>query len=79
MDRVGPREVQRILAVTDALHIHRESVAVPLAARGEGSLRVTPAGRLEIVAPADTDFDTWLQALPARVAGLDLSSLRRTE
>lgn len=71
--------MQQILAVTDALGIHRESVAVPLAARGAGGLRLTPGGRLEIVAPADTDFDAWLRALPERLRTLDLSTLRRSE
>jgi hypothetical protein len=79
MDRIGPRHIQQILAVTDALRIHRESVAVPLGTRPGGGLRITPERRLEIVVPADTGFEPWIEALPERLRGLDLGLLRRTE
>lgn len=74
---LGPQEMRRILAVTDALGIHRESVSVPLERRGTGQLHITASSRLEIVAPADVDFDTWIAGLAARVQALDLSRLRR--
>jgi len=77
MQRVGGSEIRRILSVTDAAGVHREAVSIPLTARGTGSVRVTPAGRLEIVAPADTDFDLWLAALPGAIGGLDLSAVQR--
>ena len=79
MDRVGPQHIRSILAVTDALHVHRESVSVPLATRGEGGVRRTEAGRIEIVVPSTLDFETWLVALPARIRALDLSGVRRTD
>jgi hypothetical protein len=79
MDRLASHHIKQILAVTDALHIHRESVAVPLAPRGEGGVRLTETQRLEIVAPATLDFDTWLASLPVRIRGLDLSRVRRSE
>jgi hypothetical protein len=78
MDRVGPREIHRILAVTDSLHLHRESISVPLATRGEGNVRLL-GERIEIVAPADGDFDSWLQSLPGQIQALELTRVRRSE
>src|SRR5574341_1020886 len=40
VDSVGPPEILRILAVTDALGLHREAVSVPLWTEGDGRLRV---------------------------------------
>ncbi len=76
MDSVGPPEILRILAVTDAIGLHREAVVVPLGTEGAGSMRVTGSGRLEITAP-EGGFDAWLAELPARVRSLDLSRVRR--
>ena len=78
MDRVGPREIHRILAITDSLHLHRESISVPLATRGEGSVRLL-GNHIEIVAPAADDFEAWLQNLPAQIRALDLALVRRSE
>lgn len=77
MDSVGPPEIGRILEVTDALGLHREAVTVPLWTEGQGRLRVTPGGKLEITAPAQGDFEAWLAALPATLAAMDLSRVRR--
>ncbi len=35
MDAVGPPEIMRILAVTDALGFHREAVKIPLWTKGK--------------------------------------------
>jgi hypothetical protein len=67
-----------ILAVTDALEVHRENVRIPLAPRGEGSLRITDTGQLEIVVPESANFDGWVKALPDRLRALDLSRVRRS-
>ena len=77
MDPIRPEHMRRILDVTDALGIHRESVRVPLARQGAGSARVLPDGRLEIVAPLAQDLDSWLHDLPQRLSALDLSRVRR--
>jgi len=77
MQRIGADEIRRILAVTDALGVHREAVSIPLLPKAEGSLRVTPVRRLEIVAPAAGDFETWLAGLPAAIQALDLSKVQR--
>lgn len=77
MDAVGPKEISRILAVTDEIGIHREAVQIPLGTEGAG--RVTLAGAsLEIVAPAEGDFETWVTSLGERIRSLDLSGVRRS-
>ena len=79
MNRIGPQEIRAILAVTDAMRIHRESVRVPLLPRGEGSLRVTEVQQVEIVVPATTEFAVWLAQLGPRLEALDLSHVRRSD
>ena len=76
MHVLAPAEMRRILEVTDALGIHRESVRVPLARRGPGAVRVTSTAQIEIVAPAD-DFAAWLEQLPQAIRALDLHAVRR--
>ena len=76
MDSVGPPEIMRILAVADALGIHREAVAVPLWTKGKGEIRLR-GSKLEITAPAEGDFESWLAALPAQLRSMDLSAVRR--
>lgn len=77
MQNVSGVEIRRILAVTDALGVHREAVSIPLRPQGAGALRVTPARRLEIVVPAESDFEAWLGGLPAAIQALDLSGVQR--
>jgi len=77
MDSVGPPEILRILAVTDALGFHREAVVVPLWTKGKGEIRIVRGSKLEISAPAEGDFETWLAALPAALKAMDLSAIRR--
>jgi hypothetical protein len=76
MDSVGPPEIMRILAVTDSLGFHREAMKIPLWTKGKGEILVK-GQRLEISAPAEGDFETWLAALPALLASMDLSAVRR--
>ena len=77
-DAVGPPEIMRILAVTDAMGFHREAVAIPLWTKGQGEYRVR-GQKLEITAPAEGSFDAWLTALPATLGAMDLSMVRRSE
>jgi len=76
MDSVGPKEILRILQVTDALGLHREAVTVPLWTSGAGELKVKGA-RLEVTAPAQGDFEAWLAGLPTALRAMDLSAVRR--
>jgi len=75
MDSVGPPEIMRILAVTDALGFHREAVAVPLWTKGKGEILVR-GQKLQITAP-ESDFEAWLAALPATLTSMDLAAVRR--
>ena len=75
MDSVGPPEIMRILAVTDALGFHREAVAVPLWTKAKGEILVR-GQKLQITAP-ESDFESWLAALPATLTSMDLSAVRR--
>jgi hypothetical protein len=77
MDAVGPPEIMRILAVTDALGFHREAVVVPLWTKGKGEI-IVRGQRLQISAPAEGDFEAWLSALPLTLGSMDLSAVRRS-
>ena len=78
MDAVGPKEIYRILAVTDEIGIHREAVQIPLGTEGVG--QVTLAGTIvEIVAPAQGDFEAWVTGLGDRIRSLDLSGVQKAE
>jgi len=76
MDSVGPPEIMRILAVTDALGFHREAVSIPLWTKGKGEISVR-GQRLQITAP-EAEFEAWLAALPATLTSMDLSAVRRS-
>jgi hypothetical protein len=75
MDSVGPPEIMRILAVTDQLGFHREAVSVPLGTKGKGEITVR-GQRLQITAP-ESEFESWLAALPGTLGSMDLSAVRR--
>jgi hypothetical protein len=66
----------RILAVTDALGFHREAVVVPLWTKGKGEILIR-GPKLQISAPAEGEFETWLAALPTTLKSMDLSAVRR--
>ena len=68
----------RILGVTDALKLHREAVTVPLGTKGNGEFLVRN-GKLEITAPAEGDFESWVAGLPDALRELDLSTVRRAD
>ena len=78
MDSVGPPEIMRILAVTDSLGFHREAIKIPLWTKGKGEI-IVKGQRMEISAPADVDFESWLKSLPTVLGSMDLSSVRRSE
>jgi hypothetical protein len=63
LQEVTIREIERILAVTDALGIHREHVMIPLAPRRPGRVRRLPNGRYEIAVDAERPFDEWMAGL----------------
>jgi hypothetical protein len=63
LEEVTIREIERILAVTDAMGIHREHVTIPLRPRRPGRVRRMPNGRYEIAVDAERPFDEWVEGL----------------
>lgn len=55
-------QINRILAVTDALALDREWIEIPLSASSPGKIRKLPNGKIEIVVDADMPFEEWLAA-----------------
>ncbi|HXG14609.1 MAG TPA: hypothetical protein VNK50_00065 [Calidithermus sp.] len=68
LEVVTIREIDAVLAVTDALGIHRESVVIPLGPASPGRVRRLPNGKLEITVDADRPLEEWLRELPALIA-----------
>ena len=79
MDSFGQNEILRILAVTDALGLHREAIVIPLWTRGAGGFRMR-GPKLEITAPeGDAAFEPWLAGLPAALNAFGLDAVRRAD
>ena len=57
----------RLFAVTDELGLSREALTVPLAMEGEGGVRRTAKGRIEITLPDADDLGPFLASLPDRL------------
>lgn len=70
LEEVTLREIEKILAVTDRLGIHRESVVIPLGPRHPGRVRRRPDGKVEIVVEKDEPFDEWVAGLEAKLRAL---------
>ncbi|HEX9726675.1 MAG TPA: hypothetical protein VGC53_20520 [Vicinamibacteria bacterium] len=78
MNVVTPKQMERILELTDSMAIHREAVVVPLGPEGQGRVRLV-RNKIEITVPEEGDFEAWLRGLPAAIAELDLTEVRRAE
>ena len=76
MNTVTPEQILKILELTDFLNIHRESVFIPLATKGDGDISILPDGRLRIVCPSTGPFDVWLPELKARLEKMDFASVK---
>jgi hypothetical protein len=74
----GPKEIGRILEITDGLNLHREAVVIPLAPEGEGSVRIV-GGKLEIHRPEEGDFSDWIEGLTDQIRALPLEGLKKAE
>ena len=68
-DWIGPKEIGRILEVTDALGLHREAVRVPLDCEEPARLEIVSRVLL-IAAPKSGSFDAFIDALPVKVKGV---------
>ena len=76
MTGITPEHVMKILELTDSFSLRRESILIPLATAGYGSVAVLPDLRLCITAPSNRPFDEWLIELRIKLANMDLSALR---
>jgi hypothetical protein len=77
MDLLTARDVERIYEVTDQLQLHRDWVIVPLNCAAEAFEIVQPDGKLLLRPPGGELLEPWIQDLPARLSGLDLSRIAR--
>lgn len=64
------KEIERILAVTDAIGISREALVIPLRTEAPGRLRIAKDGKLEIVVDRDAEFEEWLTRLESAIRSL---------
>ena len=67
---VGMKEIERVLAVTDRIGVHREAVVIPLRPATPGSVKRLPNGKFEIVVDAEVELDDWLPQLEAQLLAL---------
>lgn len=68
---VDQRAMNALFEVTDEIPVSREAIEVPLAMEGEGRLRRTARGKLEITLPDADDLGPFLARLPERIRELD--------
>ena len=68
LDVVTMKEIDAIVAVTDALGVHREALVIPLGPASPGRVRKLPNGKFEITVDAARPLDEWLKELPALIA-----------
>jgi hypothetical protein len=74
---LSPKEMLRILELTDSFNIHREAVVIPLTREGTGTVAILPDSRLRIVCPNTDSFEDWLSTLRNVLKELDLSKITK--
>jgi len=79
MDILTTEDVERIMAVTDSLGLHRDWVVVPLDTLAEGREVQQPDGKIILHAPGRDRFESWLLGLRDRLPGLDLGRVPRPD
>ena len=67
---IDQKVMNRLFEVTDEIPIEREAIQVPLAMEGDGKVRRTKAGRIEITLPDTDDLGPFLASLPERLRTL---------
>ena len=70
---IDQRAMNALFEVTDEIPLSREAIEVPLAMEGEGRVRRTARGKLEITLPDADDLGPFLAQLPARIRALETS------
>jgi hypothetical protein len=63
LKEVTMKEIDAIFTVTDRMGLSRELLVIPLMPRTAGGVRQTPAGKLEIVVPAEGEFADFVAGL----------------
>lgn len=76
MSAIRTDQVLKILEITDAFNLHRESVFIPLKTEEKGSITILPDGRLRITCPTE-HFTVWIEELLGELQRIDLSKVRR--
>ena len=79
MQLLSSEDLDRILAVADDLHLHRDWVVVPIDAVSGGREIQQPDGKIIIHAPTRPGFDAWLNGLRGRLLELELGRVPRRE
>jgi hypothetical protein len=67
---INQQVMNLVFEVTDELEIDREAITVPLLQEGEGEVRRTAKGKIEIVLPDVDDLGPFLAGLPGRLREL---------
>jgi hypothetical protein len=62
--------MNRLFEVTDEIPLDREALTVPLLMEGEGQVKKTSKGKIEITLPDTDDLGPFLAALPERIQAL---------
>ena len=62
--------MNRLFEVTDEIPLDRESIEVPLLMEGDGRVRRTAKGKIEITLPDSDDLGPFLAGLAERVRGV---------
>jgi len=68
---IDQRTMNALFEVTDEIPLSREAIEVPLAMAGEGGVRRTARGKLEITLPDADDLGPFLARLPERIRELE--------
>lgn len=67
---INQQVMNLVFEVTDEMEIDRETLTVPLVQEGEGDVRRTPKGKIEIVLPDVDDLTPFLAGLRNRLREL---------
>ncbi|HEX6898918.1 MAG TPA: hypothetical protein VF789_04360 [Thermoanaerobaculia bacterium] len=62
--------MNRLFEVTDEIPLDREALTVPLLMEGDGQVKKTSTGKIEITLPDTDDLGAFLAALPGRIQAL---------
>lgn len=76
-DVLTAEQVERVYRLTDARHLNRDWVVVPLRGSERGLEMTLPDGKILVRPPAGPAFESWFVDLPSRLEALDLDRALR--